>query len=176
MGMGTALYFDYRSFQSLSDPIGKVDIEDLERIHVWITAAFVGLWITGITLIYIRTGFQLEAFSPKLWTKISIMVLMTLNSFMVGAFIRPMMRNNMMRPMISLPPMQFAVATQVAVVSLFCWSSGLLLGSSAALKTAPWDVLLVIFPIWFAMLTIGGHLTIMFVRRRSLGHFGAPAE
>lgn len=176
MGMGTALYFDYRSFQSLSDPIGKVDIEDLERIHVWITAAFVGLWITGITLIYIRTGFQLEAFSPKLWMKISIMVLMTLNSFMVGAFIRPMMRNNMMRPMISLPPMQFAVATQVAVVSLFCWSSGLLLGSSAALKTAPWDVLLVIFPIWFAMLTIGGHLTIMFVRRRSLGHFGAPAE
>ncbi|MCK0121911.1 hypothetical protein MWU61_15270 [Loktanella sp. F6476L] len=174
--MGTALYFDYRSFQSLSDPIGKVDIEDLERIHVWITAAFVGLWITGITLIYIRTGFQLEAFSPKLWTKISIMVLMTLNSFMVGAFIRPMMRNNMMRPMISLPPMQFAVATQVAVVSLFCWSSGLLLGSSAALKTAPWDVLLVIFPIWFAVLTIGGHLTIVFVRRRALGHFAAPAE
>ncbi len=176
MGMGTALYFDFRSFQSLSDPIGKVDIEDLEHIHFWISGAFIGLWITGITLIYIRTGFQLEAFSPKLWTKVAIMVLMTLNSFMVGAFIRPMMRSNMMRPMISLPPLQFAIATQVAVISLFCWSSGLLLGSSAALKTAPWDVLLVIFPIWFVLLTVGGHLTIMVVRKRALGQAPAPAE
>jgi hypothetical protein len=103
------------------------------------------------------------------------MVLMTLNSFMVGAFIRPMMRNNMMRPMITLPPLQFAIATQVAVISLFCWTSGLLLGSSAALKTAPWEVQLTIFPIWFVLLTIGGQLTIVLVRKRALGH-PQPAE
>jgi hypothetical protein len=176
MGMGTALYFDFRSFQTLSDPIGVVDLEDLERIHVWISAAFVGLWITGITLIYVRTGFQLDQFSPKLWTKVSIMVLMSMNALLVGIYIRPMMRNNIERPLISLPPIKFAIAAQVGIVSMFCWTSGLLLGSSAALKTAPWDVQLAIFPAWFVILTVGGQLTMHFYRNKGLATQAAPAE
>lgn len=163
-GMGTALYMDFMSFWSIQLPRSADDMHDLERIHIWITAAFVGLWLSGMSLIYVRTGFELALFSPKLWLKIGVMTLMTLNSGILVIVILPMMRRMLGRCVISLPLFQLMGATQIAVISLFCWSSGLFLGSSVVLKSASWDMLFPLACAWFIILTLGGQASVMFKR------------
>lgn len=160
-GMGTALYLDFISFWSLKTPNRKADIRDLERIHIWVTVAFGGLWVTGLALIYVRTGFDFALFSPKLWLKLAVMVAMTLNSVVIAVFILPMMRRTLGRPVIGLPLPKLIASTQIAMISLFCWTTGLALGSSVVLKTSPWDVLLPLSLGWFALLSIVGQLAML---------------
>ncbi|GHA50914.1 hypothetical protein GCM10008927_15220 [Amylibacter ulvae] len=155
-GMGTALYFDFRALGAISRPSTTEDIAQLEHIHNWIAVAFLGLWITGIALVYVRTGFQISAFSPKLWLKLGLMTLMTLNTKIIAAFIMPLMRNNVHRALSDLPLMRYVAASQAAILSMFCWSSGVFLGASVVLKTAPWDVLIPLFVGWFILLTVAG--------------------
>ncbi|WP_299025191.1 hypothetical protein [uncultured Sulfitobacter sp.] len=176
-GMGTVLFHDYLTFRGLRMPICEGDIKSIEQLHAWIFWAFMGLWATGLVLIYVRTGFDLSAFSPKLWMKVSLMVLMTLNGTIIRALVLPLLRRNIGRSMSSLPRRDLAVASQVAIFSMFGWSSGLFLGSSTYLKTAPWEVLLPAAAIWFGICTIGGQLAVLFIRALTKGEIsGAGAS
>ncbi len=166
-GMGTALYHEYRTMRTISDPISVREIDAVKRLHHWISIAFAGLWITGLALIYVRTAFDLAAFSPKLWVKVGLMVLMSFNALLVGTFIIPLLKKNIGRPVVDLPCRALVLSSQVAIISMFCWTSGLALGSSLYLKTAPWDVLLPLFAAWFAVCTIGGQILIGLVRLRA---------
>ena len=64
-------------------------MNNLERIHIWITAAFVGLLRSGMSLICVRLGFDLALFSPKLWLKTDVI---TVNFGIRVIMILPMMR------------------------------------------------------------------------------------
>lgn len=174
-GMGTALYLDFISFSSLSKPKRPRDIQDIERIHRWVILAFTGLWVTGLALIYVRTGFDFARFSPKLWVKVSIMVAMTVNAGIIGVFVMPAMRKLVGSRVIDLKGIVLAALTQVAIVSVFCWTSGVALGSSVVLKTAPWDVLLPLALGWFIVLTVCGQGVVFAQRYRQATAVGGIA-
>jgi len=146
-GMGTSLYFDFRTLYTLKKPISERELKSLYQIHVWITYAFAALWITGFGLIYIRTGFVLEAFSPKLYAKLIVMSLMVMG-----------------RALLTLPVGRLALITQIAVNSMFCWTAGLTLGASTVLKTAPWDVLIPLGAAGFVAMSVGGHVVVALLR------------
>ncbi|WP_394155827.1 hypothetical protein [Loktanella salsilacus] len=166
-GMGTSLYYDFRTFQTLHDPIDKIEIQGLMRIHTWVSLTFGCLWVSGIALIYIRTAFDLAAFSPKLWLKVGIMTLMVWNAQKIGRKIIPLLKDNVGTPMIGLPTPQLLGATQLAVNSMFCWTAGLILGSSVAVKTAPWETLIIVSIGWFALLTITAQTTVFLMNIRN---------
>lgn len=168
-GMGTALYFDYRTFQTFRAPIEHTEIETLDRLHTWISLAFVGLWASGIVLIYVRTGFDFAQFSPKLWLKVSLMTLMIANSYLIGAIAIPVMRASIGASLSELGTGKLMITSQIAITSMFCWSAGLMLGSSVVLKTAPWDILLPLTICWALLLTVGGQLVILIMRKGGVG-------
>jgi hypothetical protein len=163
-GMGTAVYFDFRSVMSLKKPVTQTDIKDLERIHTWISSAFLGLWVTGMALIYIRTAFDVSAFSPKLWLKVGLMVFMIIVARMIGSLVLPLMQKNLNQPLTKLPASKLSIASQVGITSMFCGTSGLALGSSVVLKTASWDLLLPLTLGWFVALTLGGQIAVNLIR------------
>lgn len=165
-GMGTSLFHEYLTFRSMADPITKSEIASIEKLHNWIRFAFVGLWVTGLILVYVRTSFDLANFSPKLWTKLGLMGLMSLNAVLIGVYVLPMLRKNLGRSMLNITPRDLRTATGIATVSMFAWSSGMILGSSIYLKTAPWDVLLTAAAVWFTLCAIGGQISITMLRVR----------
>lgn len=165
-GMGTGVYFDFRTFRTLGDPINLADIHSLERLHLWIFAAFCGLWVTGIALIYVRTAFDISSFSPKLWLKIGVMSLLVVNSLAISRVVIPVLRASVGSAMIALPTARLLIISQIAIISMYCWSSGLLLGSSVVLKHAHWQVLLPLAAMWLALLTVLGQMAVVLVRRR----------
>lgn len=165
-GMGVALCFDLRTLRTLNAPVTRDDVWTLHQVHLWITAAFGGLWITGLALVYVRTGFELSAFSPKLWTKLAVMTLMAANALAIARLVMPVMEASIGRTLTALPARQLAIVTQIAVTSLFCWTAGMALGSSVVLKTAGWDVLLPLFLVGYLAMTIGGQAMTWVLRLR----------
>lgn len=165
-GMGTALYFDFHSFRTIRDPLHPSDVKNLERIHIWISAAFACMWVTGMTLIYIRTAFDISMFSPKLWLKIILMTLLIWNARKVGTAIIPMLQRNAGRSLAQLSVRELMAATQLAANSMFFWTSGLLLRSSVVLKTASWTLLLPLAVGWFVTLTCVGQAAVWVMRTR----------
>ncbi|MBB3992691.1 hypothetical protein GGR95_000310 [Sulfitobacter undariae] len=168
-GMGAALYHEYLTARSFRGEISEQDICGIEMLHRWIVLAFSGLWLTGIGLIYVRTAFDLSQFSPKLWVKVGIMLIMTLNALMISRCVLPILKNNIGKAMSSLPALQLFTMTQLAAVSMFCWSSGMVLGSSQYLKTAAWNVLSPLVVGWFVTVTLVALVVVMALREKGSG-------
>lgn len=175
-GMGTSLYFDFRTLYRIEKPVLEEELVTLQAIHSWITAAFIALWITGISLIYVRTGFVLDTFSPKLWSKVIIMVIMVINAVAIAKIVLPQMKASLGTSLLSLPAGKLALVTQIAIVSMFCWSSGLALGSSTVLKAAQWDLLIPLGLTTFAIMTLGGHTIVGLLRQAHEGRARATAK
>lgn len=164
-GMGTSLYFDFRTLYTLKKPVAERELKALNQIHTWITYAFAALWITGFGLIYVRTGFVLDTFSDKLWAKLMIMSLMVFNARAIVRLVLPIMVDTLGRSLLALPAAKLALVTQIAINSMFCWTAGLILGASTVLKTAQWDVLLPLGLTGFAIMTLGGQTMVGLLRQ-----------
>lgn len=168
LGMGAAFYLDFRTLTGLSRIIRKQDIAEIERIHRFVSVALAGLWVTGLTLIWIRTSFDLGQFSPKLWCKLAIVTGMTLNAMIIGTKILPIMQAQLGRRLIDLRPRSLMPLAVVASVSMFFWINGLALGSSTVLKTAGWELLMSWLSLTYVAVMAGGIVTLFTLRTTML--------
>lgn len=172
LGMGAGLYFDLRALRRLNQPFTKDEAEELRHVHNFVFAALFGLWVTGALLIYIRTGFDLANFTPKLWMKLIIVVTLSINSFGIGRIVLPFVRRSVGRCALELPLRAILPMTLTTALSVFCWLSSLVLGASVTFKTADWTVLTTFFAIKLAVVLVGAVLMILTLhtsqRRRTL--------
>lgn len=167
LGMGPAVYYDVRSMARISLPVCTVDIEELQRIHKVVSLACAGLWASGITIVWVQTSFDLAQFSPKLWSKLGVVSVLTLNAFCLSLLVLPALARWTGNRLIDLPVKLLLPMTFCAGLSLSCWVLALALGSSRTLKTADWD-LLIPFMAAGSALCIGGVLVVMFGLRAVL--------
>jgi hypothetical protein len=141
LGMGPALYFDLRSLLRIKQPLAQTDINELHRIHTVVTLACVGLWLTGVTLVWWRTNFDLAVFSPKLWAKLGVVTLLSVNAMVLNIFVIPTLTRYIGDRLVDIPLRTLMPMALCAGISLSCWLAALALGSSFFLKTAPWIIL-----------------------------------
>ncbi len=167
-GMGTGLYFDLRTMRTMDKEIAEADVTALHDIHMWIMGAFGGLWVTGLALVYIRTGFSWSEVSPKLFVKLYVMTFMLINARAIGRYVMPVMERSVGSALFDLPAWKLATVTQIAVNSVFCWTAGLALGSSVVLKTAEWALLQPLLIGGFVAFTVAGHMVVWGLRWRWL--------
>lgn len=151
IGLGLAVRLDFIFFRGRHARPSQVLLADTALSHQMISTALVGLWGSGICLIYMRTGFALEAFSPKLWIKLIIVSLLSVNAIIIGIFVMPVMERYKDRPVLDIPiryklPMAVSAAT-----SAFCWFTALALGAMTTLKTQSWGTLGTVFGIEYAL-------------------------
>jgi hypothetical protein len=172
VGMGAAFYFDLRSLHRIAQPITRADITELHRIHTIVSLACVGLWVTGLALIWVRTNFDLATFSPKLWAKVIVVTALTTNALMLNTLLIPALTRRIGHRLIGLPISTLLPMTFCAGVSLSCWLLALALGSSAVLKTAKWDVLIPVM-LSGSALCISGVLFVIFGMRIALHRPGS---
>ncbi len=156
LGMGSALYLDFRTLAGLTRIIEEHDILEMRRIHHFVAVALACLWVTGLTLIWIRTSFDISQFSPKLWCKLAVVSAMTLNAWLIGACVMPIMEGLVGERLIDLNPRQLLPLVVIGAISLFCWITGLALGCSKVLKTAAWHDLSSALSLAYVAIIIGG--------------------
>lgn len=151
IGLGLAVRLDILFFRGRHAKPSQVLLADTLLSHQMISTAVVGLWGTGLGLIYLRTGFALDDFSPKLWMKLIVVTALTLNAIVIGVFAMPVLERYNDRPVLQIPikyrlPMALSAAT-----SVFCWFTALALGSMEILKIQPWSTLAPVFVAEYAL-------------------------
>lgn len=161
LGMGPAIYFDLRSLSRIALPFHPTDFAELHRIHKLVSLACLGLWISGMTLIWWRTNFVPAAFSPKLLAKLAVVTVLTVNAIYLSRCVMPSLANWTGSRLIDIPVRLLLPMTLCAGLSLSCWTLALALGSSAVLKTSDWSVLVPLLASG-AILCIGGVLATTF--------------
>ncbi|MEM9062569.1 MAG: hypothetical protein AAGD13_19085 [Pseudomonadota bacterium] len=133
------------TLKSLSNPLDRAKIGQLEMIHHMVKAALAVLWLSGIGLIGIRTGFQLENFSPKLWTKVAVVAMLTITAFAIQVRVLPLLNASIGR---SIRDLELGTKLRLAFfvgLSAAGWGSAMMLGAVRIFKPMPWTDLIAIF-------------------------------
>lgn len=145
LGLGPALCADALVLKSFFRPIHQRDLALLKWLH---RVVFVGLgllWVSGLFLLYIRTGWELSQFSPKLMTKIIVVVLLTANAMAIGIYALPRFGHHLGQLFGQIDPPALLNLSVIAGLSLSSWITALSLGVFTQLKPLQFDTLQSVF-------------------------------
>jgi hypothetical protein len=144
VGLGSVVFADWTILSRIDQPLTVDQLAIVRRAHRLITLALVGLWLSGLTLLALKTGFDLALITPKLASKLATVVMLTATACGMGRFALPRISANVGRRLTSLPvPQRCALATGFALSSAG-WGTALLLGGSGILRTAGNEVLAIV--------------------------------
>lgn len=141
LGFGVALIADLMAARAVLRPLDDREIEHLEIFHRVVSMGLALLWGSGLTLLYLRTGFALDEMSPKLMAKLCVVALLTLNAVAIGRIGLPTFRNYQSWRFGDIPLTFRLQLSALATISGACWVSALSLGVFSQLRTLDWDAL-----------------------------------
>ena len=141
LGFGVAILADLSAARMLLRPLGRHEVETLHRYHRTVALGLALFWVSGIVLLWLRTGFQVENFSPKLMAKLGIVTLLTINAAMIGRIGLAVLDDWYGVRFGTLPLADRMRLSALAGLSGAGWISALALGVFSKLKTVEWATL-----------------------------------
>ncbi|MEM1273842.1 MAG: hypothetical protein AAGF88_08495 [Pseudomonadota bacterium] len=162
VGLGAAAMADYTAMTGLRRRVSPEFLTILKTAHNMIWPALIAMWITGLALIGIRTGFDLSAFSPKLFAKLTVVTLLTANAHAIGKLAMPLMAQN--TGLGALSQAELRACAVMGGVSSASWLLALAMGSSKVLAAAPAGVFLLLVPIAYGAAIFVSFRTLAWMR------------
>ncbi|MEM8869724.1 MAG: hypothetical protein AAGB10_06860 [Pseudomonadota bacterium] len=159
LGLGLAIYADGRFLRALSSPIRAGELEVLRAIHAHVLVAMGILWATGLILLYVRTGFVPSEFAPKLFFKVSVVTLLTVNAVLIGRRVMPKLERYEGFSFIQMPVLIRVQLSLIGAVSAACWLSLLALGVFQDFKRMSAGAIADVLQ-WFFMIPLAGAMTL----------------
>ena len=151
IGFGAAFLADFHVVARLGRPIDDELTTTLHLCHSVIWKMVIGMWVTGLILVQIRTGFVLENFTPKLISKLVTVAILTANAFLISKIAMPLVEENRGRSLMWLPLSSKLCLAGIGAISSASWMLALAMGSSKVLAGSGWVVFAVLMPfIYFA--------------------------
>lgn len=167
LGLGLALCADLLALRALRMPITERDVWILKALHRIILGGLLLLWISGLFILYLRTGFDTALFSPKLMAKLAVVTLLSLNALSISTNAIPGFAAQTGRTFGAFPLGLRLRLSLIAGLSASCWISALVLGAFSQLKPMLFDGLFyVLAPVYAAgfggalLLAIGAGLVL----------------
>ncbi|WP_422380624.1 hypothetical protein [Marinicellulosiphila megalodicopiae] len=116
-----------------------ISSEKLKLVHFLTNLVTIGLcilWVTGLGFIIHYSIFEPEnVLNPKVWSKVSIVVVLSFNGYLLHRFILPILNNNEGKTLFySITHKQKIIMTLIGSVSLVSWGFPVLLGASKGLN------------------------------------------
>jgi hypothetical protein len=174
VGFGAAFLTDMHVIARLGKKVDGDFISSLHIYHKTISYSVTAMWVTGLIMIYIRTGFELANFSPKLFSKLVIVSVLTLNARFIGKVVMPMIDNMRGQSLLLMPvatQLKFAV---VGALSTSSWLLAMLLGTSKVLAASEAIVFLIGVPFAYGCALIGAGAAVALMQRYRLS--AAPKQ
>lgn len=141
LGFGVAVTADLCAARSLFRPLQDHEFADLHRYHRIVGFGLALFWVSGLVLLWLRTGFVFGEFSPKLIAKLCVVTLLTLNAYLIGRIGLPTLIAYSGHDFGSLPLTHRLRLGALAGMSGAGWIAALALGVFTAMKTFDWSVL-----------------------------------
>ena len=167
MGLGGAVLLDYTILKhGVLRPISKYTLHQTEQLSRAVTCGLIILWITGIALIAMNVADKPEYITnQKLWAKIVIVVLLTVNGIFIHSRVLPFLRDQLgNRVLDNVTSMERSLLSLVGSVSFTSWMTPFILGKASELNyvTPMWLILLVytsaVLTLWGMLYALAGSL------------------
>ncbi len=158
VGFGAAALADVHMLSRLHKRVDMNIITTLESCHRLVWAMLVLMWLTGAVMIFIRTGFQFENFTPKLFSKLATVAILTANAVMIGKFAMPVLMKARGKSLLTLPLGIKLKLAAMGAVSSASWIMAMAMGVSKVLAASGWLIFLAAIPVIYVgsvVLTIG---------------------
>lgn len=146
IGFGAAFLADYHVISRLGRPIDDTLTTTLNLCHSVIWKMVIAMWVTGLILIGIRTGFVLANFTPKLICKVITVAILTGNAMLISKIAVPLVEQNRGRSLMWLPLSSKLCLAGIGAISSASWMLALAMGSSKVLAASGWVVFAVLMP------------------------------
>lgn len=154
-GLGTSILADRRAARSLRDRIDDTLLHALHQYHGVVVAALGAMWLTGIALIGIRTGFDPALMTPKLIAKVLTVTLLTVNACAIAWVVMPILRRSRGRTIAELPARTRSLMGLIGGISTASWFLALAMGVSKLLAASPAQVFVYLLPAAYVAATLG---------------------
>lgn len=168
VGLGGAVIADLTLLRSAARPVSPALTERLRDLHGVIAAAVLAMWVTGLALIWVRTGFVLSEFSPKLIAKLVVVTILSLNAVALGSVFLPLLEEADGQRPLDLPSGSMALGAVVAAASTASWLLALALGASAVLKTGSAGLFVALLPAAYGAALGGAVMAVLVIQLRAL--------
>lgn len=145
LAFGLAMLADLTALRAVRKPIDEAMLAQLWRLHTLIVAGLALLWASGLTIIWLKTGFHLSEVTPKLTAKLITVVVLTGNALLMEQVALPVLRANVGRRIGEIAWGARAALGAIGGLSAACWAAALTLGGFTQLQTAaPADLALLL--------------------------------
>jgi len=137
MGFGGAVLADYTIFShGVIRPVSEYTIFQTRLLSHIVSIGLCILWVSGFALIMVKLQLQPDFMqNPKVWAKIVVVVMLTINGILVHRYILPLViRSQGSRLFDGVTVRQVACLTFLGSVSLVSWSLPFILGKAAGLN------------------------------------------
>jgi hypothetical protein len=175
MGLGGALLLDATILsRGIMRPISEYLLHQMKILSRIVSAGLAILWVSGFALIWMNWLVKPEYIeNPKLWAKIAIVCVLTLNGILIHAKIMPYMQKRLGQRMFeSEPNKQLLLFTLVASVSAISWFTPFILGKASELNfVVPATTILLayvsaVLVTWGGMVVLTGGITMLLASMR----------
>ncbi|MCF2906422.1 hypothetical protein L0666_15620 [Octadecabacter sp. CECT 8868] len=146
IGIGASFFADFNVFRSIRSTVDQALLDMLHICHRIVWAAIVVMWASGLALIYLRTGFVLENFSPKLFTKVLVVTVLTVNALVIGLYAVPCLEQRLGKSILDMPKSLRLPMACIAGISTLSWLFALALGSSRFLANGSAELFYTLIP------------------------------
>ena len=164
VGLGASFIADATVFRHLKAPLSAEFLSNLHWLHCIVNLALWGMWISGAVLIYLRTGFVLDNFSPKLIAKVVVVSVLTLNSLLISRYAMPKLALKTREAPLDFSKRLKLPLAMIAGFSTTSWLLALALGSSAVLKQSGAEVQVALLAGSYLMSVLCGFVAVAIVR------------
>ena len=156
MGFGGAVLLDITIFKhGVLRPISKYTIHQTELLSRFVTWGLILLWSTGLGLIALNMMDKPEYLTnQKLWAKMAIVVLLTINGVFVHNRVLPILREKVGQRIFEMAKKrETLLLTLVGSVSFVSWTTPFILGKASELNyvTLMWIIMAAYFAAVIAM-------------------------
>lgn len=151
VGFGGAFLADFHMLSRLGQPVDDDTLTTLHVCHKIVTGSLVAMWITGIVMIGIRTGFVVESFSPKLFSKLITVSILTANAILIARFAMPLVEKSRGRNLMNLSLATKLRLAVIGAVSTTSWLVAMAMGIIKVLATSGWLVFAILLPVSYAV-------------------------
>ena len=142
LGLGFALLADASAARAVVRPLDGREVALLATLHHLVTLGLVLLWVSGLTLLWLRTGFDPARMTPKLLTKLCVVAVLTLNAMAIGRIGLPTLLRFQSWRFGDIPLPERVQLCALGTLSAACWLSALALGVFGYFKTLNADQLM----------------------------------
>jgi hypothetical protein len=147
VGLGASILADMTVLARLRRPISDDLLIVLHRVHRIVWLALLAMWISGIGLIYLKTGLVWAEFTPKLCAKVVTVSLLTVNAMLIGRAVMPRLAAARGRSFVDLSRRDRAAFALAGGVSSASWLLALAMGISKVLAASPAQVFVGLMPV-----------------------------